>query len=114
MIKSESEKGSIAMDGKQYIEERESGGLYITGTRISLDSIVYAFNSGESAESIMRSYPPLSLEQIYGAITYYLANRIDVDEYLAQEREEYKKFTDEGRLANPKLYKLLDSVKQPQ
>ena len=35
----------------EYAEER-SGGYYVTGTRISLDSVVYAFNRGASPEHI--------------------------------------------------------------
>ena len=39
-----------------------------------LDSVVAAFHQGHSAETIAQQYPALSLEEIYGAITYYLAN----------------------------------------
>jgi uncharacterized protein (DUF433 family) len=46
---------------------------------VSLDSIVYTFLSGQSAEAIAESFPVLSLEQVYGAITDYLAHREDVD-----------------------------------
>ena len=54
-----------------YIEQRDD--VYVvTGTRVSLDSIVYAFLSGQSAEAIAQAFPVLSLEQVYGAITYYL------------------------------------------
>ena len=62
------------MTEKSYIEQRES--VYrVRGTRVSLDSIVYAFLEGHTAESIQQSFPSLTLEQIYGAITYYLAHR---------------------------------------
>jgi len=54
-----------------YIEQRDD--VYVVaGTRVSLDSIVYAFLSGQSAEAIAQAFPVLSLEQVYGAITYYL------------------------------------------
>src|SRR6266567_1197741 len=73
-----------------YIEER-NGGLYVAGTRISLDSVVYAFNRGAAAESILRSFPYLlSLENVYSAITYYLANKAAVDEYLAGRERHYE------------------------
>lgn len=55
---------------KQYIEQRDEE-YWIEGTRISLDSVVYAFLEGESPESIAQNFPLLSLEQIYGAITFY-------------------------------------------
>ena len=46
---------------------------------MSLDSIVYAFRSGQSVEPIAQAFHVLSLEQAYSAITYYLAHRDDTD-----------------------------------
>jgi len=72
---------------EQYVQERE-GGYYVAGTRISLDSVVYPFQNGASPESIFRSFPPIgSLENVYGAITFYLAHKDVVEAYLRdQER----------------------------
>ena len=56
------------MDGNnRYVAERD-GGYWIADSRVSLDSIVYAFLNGQSAESIAQSFPVLNLEQVYGAI----------------------------------------------
>jgi len=72
-----------------YIEQRD--GVYIVaGSRVSLDSIIYAFLSGQSAEAIAQAFPVLSLEQVYGAITYYLAHRDDVDRYLAGRQQDFE------------------------
>ena len=57
----------------------------VAGTRISLDSIVYAFREGQSAESIAENYPTLTLEQVYGALTFYLRRQREIDEYLRRE-----------------------------
>ncbi|MGF1482656.1 MAG: DUF433 domain-containing protein, partial [Cyanophyceae cyanobacterium] len=48
---------------KPYIEQRDQG-FWIEETRISLDSVVYAFLNGESPESIAQNFPLLSLEQV--------------------------------------------------
>ena len=64
---------------------------WIKGTRISLDSIVYEFNDGAAPESIRHSFPLLSLEQIYGAIAFYLFRRQDIDAYLAESEVEFAK-----------------------
>ena len=71
----------------EYVERRE-GGYYIAGTRISLDSVVHPFKNGASPEGILRSFPLIgSLEKVYGALTFYLANRDAVEAYLCdQER----------------------------
>jgi uncharacterized protein (DUF433 family) len=70
---------------EQYVEERD-GGYYVAGTRISLDSVVHPFKNGASPESILRSFPLIgSLEKVYGAITFYLAHKDDVDAYLCEQ-----------------------------
>ena len=66
---------------RQYVEKAE--GVYrLPGTRVSLDSIVHAFWRGQTAESIAQSFPVLRLEEVYGALTFYLANKPEVDAYL--------------------------------
>ena len=63
-------------------------GYWVEGTRISLDSIVYAFQKGVSPESIVQSFALLTLEQVYGVIAFYLANRTEIDAYLAAEEKD--------------------------
>jgi uncharacterized protein (DUF433 family) len=66
----------------EYVEKRNTG-LSVTGTRVALESVVYEFKGGASPEGILLAYPALSsLENVYGAITYYLANRNEVENYL--------------------------------
>jgi hypothetical protein len=48
-------KGRARMIG-EFVEQR-NGGYYVSGTRVSLDSIVYAYRGGEPAESIRQSFP---------------------------------------------------------
>jgi uncharacterized protein (DUF433 family) len=73
---------------KEYIEER-NGAYYVAGTRISLDSIVHAFRRGESPETICQNFELLRLEEVYGAIAYYLANQADIDAYLILQDEKW-------------------------
>jgi uncharacterized protein (DUF433 family) len=72
--------------GREYIEQRD-GNYYVAGTRVSLDSIVHAFHRGESPETICQNFDLLRLEEVYGAIAYYLANRPAIDEYLLRQSE---------------------------
>jgi uncharacterized protein (DUF433 family) len=55
---------------REYVETRD-GGYYVTGSRVSLDSIVYAFLNGQTAEAIGQAFPVLTLEQVYGALTFW-------------------------------------------
>jgi uncharacterized protein (DUF433 family) len=74
---------------KTYVEMR-NGGYCIKGTRVSLDSVVLAFLQGFSAETIAgECFPTLTLEQVYGAIACYLANRSEIDAYLKQANREF-------------------------
>ena len=68
-----------------YVEERDNG-YWLADSRVALDSIVYAFLAGETAESIAQSFPVLALEQVYGAIAFYLAHRETIDGYLLARR----------------------------
>jgi uncharacterized protein (DUF433 family) len=72
---------------KSYIRADEQGALRVGSTGVSLDSVVYAFQQGCSPETIQDQYPALSLEQVYGAIAFYLANRDEVHEYLQQQEK---------------------------
>ena len=73
---------------KEYIEQRD-GNYYVAGERVSLDSIVHAFRRGESPETICQNFELLRLEEVYGAIAYYLANQADIDAYLIRQNEKW-------------------------
>jgi len=101
---------AVLTPSKQYIEQRDNG-YWIEGTRISLDSIVYAFLNGESPESIAQNFPLLSLEQVYGAIAFYLANREIVDAYLEAGEAEFQQLRQACREKSPLLYQTLQLAK---
>jgi len=87
---------------KDYVENVE--GVYrIAGTRVSLDSIVSCYREGLSPESIVESFPALTLEQVFGAIAYYLANRQVVDEYLREGERASVELRAESRHRNSEL-----------
>jgi uncharacterized protein (DUF433 family) len=96
---------------KEYVEERE-GGFYIAGSRVSLDSIVYAFLRGESPDDIAESFPAINLEEVFGGLAFYLANRAQVDEYLRKGKAESQKLREESRRERPALYAKLESAKR--
>ena len=99
---------------KQYVEEKEYV-FWVTGTRVSLDSIVYAFLEGQTAESIAQSFPVLTLEQVYGAITFYLANCPDIDAYLRREEAEFEALRQAWRAKDAMFYqKMADARRQRQ
>lgn len=68
-----------------------NGMFRIGRTRVSLDSVIYAYRRGESAEQIQDSFPTLSLPDIYTTIAWMLQNPADVDDYIAQQEADYAK-----------------------
>jgi uncharacterized protein (DUF433 family) len=99
-----------AVAAKSYIEYRNDA-YWVEGTRISLDSVVYAFHNGLSPESITQSFPLLTLEQVYGAITFYLANRAEIDAHLLAEEEVFRAMPQPLQSAAPDLYNKLIAAK---
>ena len=68
---------------REYVEKK-NGGYGIVGSRVSLESVIVPFLEGASPETLVDEFPTLSLEQVYGAITFYLANRTEIGAYLKE------------------------------
>lgn len=66
----------------------QDGRMRVTGTRVLLDLIVYAYHQGETPEHIVQMYTTLTLDQVYLAIGYYLRHRATVDAYIQRVDEE--------------------------
>jgi uncharacterized protein (DUF433 family) len=62
------------------------GVVRVSGTRVTLDSVVAAFREGATAEEIVLQYPSLDLASVYAVITYYLQRRPQVEAYLRQRQ----------------------------
>jgi len=72
------------MELKDYLDFLDPLDIRIKGTRIGLDDVVYAFRQGWTPDEIATRYRSLTLEQVYGAIAYYLHNRAEVDDYMTR------------------------------
>ena len=100
-----------AVATKPYVEFKKQG-YWIIGTRISLDSIVYAFRKGLPPESIAQAYPLLDLEKVYGAITFYLANLSDIDAYLISEEQAFDAMGQPLQVDAPSLHQKLIAARE--
>jgi uncharacterized protein (DUF433 family) len=70
---------------KEFLERRD-GSFYIMGSRVPLAIIVHDFKNGDAPETTQSNFPTLSLEQVYGAITFYLGNKEEVERDLIERR----------------------------
>ena len=82
------------------------------GSRVSLDSIVYGFLDGNSPESILESYPTLTLELVHGSLAFYLGNRAEIDAYLAEGERQAEKMREISRAENPLLFRRLEQARR--
>ncbi|HEV7214471.1 MAG TPA: DUF433 domain-containing protein [Chloroflexota bacterium] len=63
------------------------GVMRVARTRITLDSVVAAFQEGATAEEIAQQYPVVGLADIYAVIGYYLRHRLAIDDYLRERHD---------------------------
>jgi len=95
----------------EYVEQR-NGGYYIAGTRVSLDSVVYSFERGNSPETIQRSFPALRLPQVYAAIAFYLDHQTEIRRYLEEKDRQIRESSAPLSEVNPDLWNRLERARQ--
>jgi uncharacterized protein (DUF433 family) len=61
-----------------------AGVLRVGKTRVSLDSVIAAFNEDATPEEIVQQYDVLALADVYTVIAYYLEYQSEIDAYLAK------------------------------
>ncbi len=61
----------------------------IAGTRITVGRIATLWKQGLTPEEIADNWGYLSMAQVYAALTYYHANREEIEQSLKRDREDY-------------------------
>jgi uncharacterized protein (DUF433 family) len=69
------------------IKTNKDGVMLVSQTRVTVDTIVSAFNDGATAEEISFQYPSVPLADVYSVIAYYLHNKKQVDAYLKRREK---------------------------
>lgn len=64
------------------------GVIRVAQTRVTFDTLVYAFLDGATAEEIVQQYPSLDLADVYAVIGYFLRHRTDIEAYLQKRQEQ--------------------------
>lgn len=70
------------------IQTDADGVIRVGGTRVTLDSVVAAFDAGATAEEIVQQYPSVSLADVYSVIGYYLRHQSEICAYLTEREKE--------------------------
>ena len=69
----------------------QDGVMRVGQTRVTLDTVIHAFEQGHTAEEIVSHYPALRLADVYAVIAYYLNHQADVQAYLRQQQKDAQK-----------------------
>ena len=66
----------------------QDGVVRVARTRVTLDTIVTAFQQGTPVEQIAEEYPSVTLADVCAVIGFYLRRRAEVDAYLEERRQQ--------------------------
>lgn len=58
------------------------GVIRVSGTRVTLHTILSAYQRGDTPQAIHEGFPSVPLADIYAVIAYYLAHQDELDAYL--------------------------------
>ena len=87
------------MEIKEYFNFLATDDIRIKGTRIGIETVLYEYiHNKQTPEAIAARFHPLTLEQVYATILYYLQDQKNVGAYLTDyldycqtAREAYEK-----------------------
>jgi uncharacterized protein (DUF433 family) len=96
---------------REYVEMR-NGGYYVAGSRVSLASIVYEYHEGAAPETIRQNFPSLSLEQIHGAIAFYLGHQEQVEAYLSELEKKWEELESAAKPTDPSLQQKIEAARK--
>lgn len=74
------------------------GAVLVGNTRVTLDTVVFNFNQGATAEEIVSRYPSLKLSDVYSTIAFYLDHQQEVEEYLHQRQQKAQEVRKQNEL----------------
>ncbi|MBK8315372.1 MAG: DUF433 domain-containing protein [Acidobacteria bacterium] len=98
---------AMSKDYVTKIEVDQVEAYRIVDSRVSLDSVVYSWLQGDSPETIADNFPVLTLEVVYGAIAFFLANQEMIEEYLRHSERQSEEIKQQWRNSNSALYRRL-------
>jgi uncharacterized protein (DUF433 family) len=82
------------------IEICPDGVARVSGTRVTLDTLIAAFSEGATAEEIAQQYPSVPLADVYSVLGYYLRRPSEIQSYLDRRRAEAERVRRENESRN--------------
>ena len=63
------------------------GVVRVGSTRVTLDSVIHAFDQGATAEEIVQRFSSVRLEDVYAILAFTSSARAEVEAYLRQREQ---------------------------
>lgn len=93
--------------------EEKNGIYYITQSPITFAAVILRFREGLSPDTIRRDcFPSLPLAHIYSAISFYLSNQVQVENYLKQVKQEEDELQQQLLAAHPEFIKTAEELRE--
>jgi len=97
-----------------YISTDQKGAMRVGKAGVALESVLAGFEQGHTPETIRSQYPALTLEEVYGAITYSLAHPTEVQDYLKRQDALWEQWRQRLQENEPPVVERLRAMKQTQ
>ena len=94
------------------LSQDERGSIRVTGSRVTLDTIVHIYQRGETVEYIHDGFPTVSVAQINAILDWYHQHQAEADEYLEERDAENEKILE--RLTTPEHIALWEKIRRRQ
>ncbi len=82
--------------GTDYVEHRD-GNIYVGPSRVTIDSVVIGWRRGETPEQLHEGFPSVPLAHMYGAIAYYLEHQEEIDAWIREGEELWRRGWEDTR-----------------
>jgi uncharacterized protein (DUF433 family) len=79
------------MELEGYLDMVDADTIRVRGHRVDIAHVLASYHEGYSTELIALELPSLSLEEVYGVLTYYLHNRAAGDAMESREKRRLSK-----------------------
>jgi len=102
------------------LQTDEFGAIRVSGTRVTLDTVIARYHQGDNPETIQASFDVLPLNDVYAVIAYYLGPRDELDAYLKRRQEAGDRirqeveanYTPEQQVRHERLRKLAEEKRR--
>jgi len=64
-----------------------SGVIRVGQSRVTLETVVSAYETGATAEEVALEFSAVTLAQVYGVIAYYLQHKKDLEPYFTARQK---------------------------